>query len=335
MTISSLIPSSLVARLAEPAGRTREDVARLSLELSSGRKADAGDAVRHDFSALSRAERDLALHDSLRQAVGAGERLLGGAGRALDRIAAEIETLRDTFVPGVAGGTDPDPAVVRAASEAGLREIVAALNVAVDGRTVFAGGRADAAATADADTILADLDAIAAAATDEADLTARVRDYFLDPTGGFQASRVVPGAPGSVSVRTGEASATDWTIGVTDERVLAMLEVVGQAAALTRSPFAGDGTARARYATGFAAPFAAASGEAIGLRAATGRIEGILDRAADALDATRADAMARRDKLIGADPYETATLLEQETARLETVYTLTARLSRLRLTDYL
>ena len=42
-----------------------------------------------------------------------------------------------------------------------------------------------------------------------------------------------------------------------------------------------------------------------------------------------------RSTLISADPYETATALQETEASIQNLYTLTARLSRLKLTDYL
>ena len=42
-----------------------------------------------------------------------------------------------------------------------------------------------------------------------------------------------------------------------------------------------------------------------------------------------------RGGMVGVDGYDTATALQETQARLETLYTLTARLSRLKLADYL
>jgi flagellar hook-associated protein 3 FlgL len=61
-------------------------------------------------------------------------------------------------------------------------------------------------------------------------------------------------------------------------------------------------------------------------------------RAADGL--ARAEARAAslqiiRTELLEADPYETATALESATQRLDALYLVTARLSRLSLTEYL
>ena len=42
-----------------------------------------------------------------------------------------------------------------------------------------------------------------------------------------------------------------------------------------------------------------------------------------------------RSNLVAADPYETASALTQTEGNLQTLYALTARLSRLSLTDYL
>ena len=335
--------NSLVSRLAEPGARTRDQVARLSEALASGRVDDAGKALRHDFSALSRAERDLALHDSLRHSVEAGRRLVGMAGTSADRIAIEIDALREAFKPSITGGAYPDVAIAARATEEGLRAILSALDVVVDGRSVFGGGRADAPAIDGAQAVMDDLAGLYVPGMNEADLRAAVADYFAAPVppaapaaGTFLGDRVPAGAPDAVSIRLGDEGATRWAVSVDDPAILSILSEVGQAYALGATPdLAETDATRDFYATAMPAKVATALDAAIDLRARIGTLESRLDAAADRLDADRFDALGRRDALIGADPYETATRLEAETARLETVYTLTARLSRLRLTDYL
>ena len=333
MTIQSLLAHSLVGRLGDPASRTRDAVATLSEELSTGRVADAGMAMRHDFSALAQAERDLAIHASLRGSVQAGQRLASAAGASFDRIGAEIDLLREAFKPHVTGGAVPGAAEAGAAAEGALRQILAALDLTVDGRAVMAGGRTDVAAHDGADALFADLDALAAAAPDAATLRADVRAYFEG--GAYAAARLPAGSPAGIEIRTGIDAEASWRIGMDDPAVIAVLAEVGEAVALTRSAFADDAAARDFYATGMPGNVARAADGAIALRARTGALEARLDAAAEALERGRFDAEGRRDALVGADPYETATRLQDETARLETVYTLTARLSRLRLTDYL
>jgi len=70
-------------------------------------------------------------------------------------------------------------------------------------------------------------------------------------------------------------------------------------------------------------------------RAAVGTVEAQIDKAAANNAAQRTAFEIARSEITAIDPFRTATELEAVSAQLETLYTLTARLSRLKLSDYL
>ncbi|PQO24558.1 flagellar biosynthesis protein FlgL, partial [Rhodobacteraceae bacterium WD3A24] len=79
-----------------------------------------------------------------------------------------------------------------------------------------------------------------------------------------------------------------------------------------------------------------AGGPALGaLEGRVGAAEARVERAA-ARNSAEATAMeSARNDLVGRDPFETASALQETTARLEKIYTVTARLSRLSLLEFL
>ena len=337
---SSILSNSPLRSLTEPARRTRDAVERLSEEFATRRVSDLGGALRHDFTALAVAEREMGLADALKHSVEAGRRLTARAGESLDRIALSLDGLRNAAQPSLTGSVYADPEVVRTEAESALRNAITALNVTSDGRSVFAGGRVDADATAPIESVLADVRGLAtqAGVTDMASLQAAVDAYF-DPTpvpGNFADG--VPDAanqPASIQLRVGEDETVSYAPSPLGEDVLTILKAVSMAVASTQSGFAAPTEARDFAAVELPVLLSGASDAAIRERARTGTLEGRLDRALEEVDAARLGAERERDALIGADPYETGTRLQDEAARLESIYTLTARLSRLRLTDYL
>jgi len=72
-----------------------------------------------------------------------------------------------------------------------------------------------------------------------------------------------------------------------------------------------------------------------GLQAQLGYAQGRVEQGAVRAIAQETSLSISRNDLALADPFETATRLEQVQLQLETHYTLTARLSRLSLTEYL
>ena len=71
------------------------------------------------------------------------------------------------------------------------------------------------------------------------------------------------------------------------------------------------------------------------LRGELGQTEEAIEIAEARANAQLSALKINRSDLLSADPFETATALEDATTRLESLYTITARLSRLSLTDFL
>ena len=71
------------------------------------------------------------------------------------------------------------------------------------------------------------------------------------------------------------------------------------------------------------------------LRGELGQTEEAIEIAETRANAQLSALQISRSDLLSADPFETATALEDATTRLESLYTITARLSRLSLTDFL
>ncbi|WP_308915810.1 flagellin [Jannaschia sp. LMIT008] len=334
MTFSNLgLPTSLVHALSGPGRDTRDQIKVLSQQLATGRIADAGAAVRHDFSALADAERDIALNESLALAVGAGQRHAQRGGEAVDRIMMDVGALREVLKPGISGGAEPDLDRLKDDAGQALTRAIDAMGARSDGRSVFGAGRADAGPLDAGADVVAALDAAVAGMTDPVAVEATVTAFFA-AGGGFAANHVTAGTPGSLSLHTGPDETVAWDVTATSPDMMRIFEGLGQiyAAASSDVPAA---DVRVALSGRFQSGLSNVEEAAIDVRARVGEVESRLQMAADRLAGDRADAERRRSDLIGADPYGSAVRLEEETARLETVYTLTARLSRLRLTDYL
>jgi len=79
----------------------------------------------------------------------------------------------------------------------------------------------------------------------------------------------------------------------------------------------------------------AGAGNLVQLRASVGSAEARVEEASARLSARETALEIARNDMSAADPYETASNLQEVQLQLETHYTLTARLSRLSLTEYL
>lgn len=214
---------------------------------------------------------------------------------------------------------------VAAQAREALSEVLARFNVRHGERYLFSG---DATATPpfqDADVLLADLQAIAAGAVDEADFAAQVQTYFDDPAGGFQTSfyQGTATASDADAVLINQGAFSDMFMG---------LAIMTLAAPGTAIPFAAVGTpamdaALQRLERGRSLLVDVEAG--VGIRQdSLSKEKSVLEREETLLTTSFAE-------LTGKDQYEAATQLRELEANLEASYLLTSRLSNLSLLNYL
>lgn len=312
----------------------KADVARHSAELATGRVADAGRALAGDYGALAAVEASLARIDGWSRAGAEAETALGAMQAALEAMGSGADAMAGALM--VAFGTG-DPRLLGHALAEGrsrLEGAVAALNVRLADRSLFAGAAGSGPALAGADAMLEGLrSAMSAAQTPEAALAAL--DHWFDGPDGF----VVAGYLGS-DVPAGPyalAPGDVLSIGVTaaDPGLRATLKPLALATLLSEGLFAGDAGARDRLARAAAEGLMAGAGAHAGVAARLGVMEERV-AAAQARNGAEGSALTMaRARLVEADPYAAATALEAAQTRLETLYAVTARLSRLSLVDFL
>lgn len=309
------------------------EVQRLSSEVATGRAADTARALSGDLGQLAGIETSLRRLTAYRSATTeAALQATGqqGALAVLDRLASD--GAQDLITAGTVGQT---VLLTTAVTQAGDRfsSAVAALNTRQGDRALFAGTAPQAQALAGADAILDALEAeIAGIATAEG-IAAAVGDWFTRPSG-FDAVAYSGGAaPGALPMSPEDAVRLDVT--ATDPAVKATLEGLALAALLNRPTAPADATTRTALAR--------IAGEKLlddrtgrsALAARIGLAEARIETAAQR-NATEASALEQmRAGLLAADPYAAATALEAAQTQLETLFAVTARLSRLSLADYL
>ncbi|MBB1490252.1 flagellar hook protein [Paracoccus sp. MC1854] len=208
------------------------------------------------------------------------------------------------------------------------------LNVSVAGRHVLSGTAVDTPPLSGPADMLAGARAQVAGLTDPAQIAAALDTWFAAPPGaggfadahfhGNTKAREVPVAPGE-TIRL-EHNALDPAF-------RDLLKGLALGALATDLGLSGAQSAGLLDEAG--RRVAAATTALTLQRADLGFQEAALERAAARSAAeTTALSLARSD-MLSADPYETATALNQAETGLQNLYALTSRLSRLSLTDYL
>jgi flagellar hook-associated protein 3 FlgL len=120
-----------------------------------------------------------------------------------------------------------------------------------------------------------------------------------------------------------------------DPTLVETLEGLALAALVADGTLPGDAPGRALLARTAGSLLLGANTDLSSLRARVGTVEAQIADSADRNAAESTALKIARTGIIAADPYETATALEGVRTQIETLYTLTARLARLSLADFL
>jgi len=312
--------------------RQRLDVS--GKEVSTGLRSDPVRASGGDPARLFAIERGQA--ETLRRAesvtlaqgrVAIVQDALGGLQALADEIGVELSA-------SVARGDFISARLHAAGAEGAFEDAVSILNKSYAGRSVFAGAETRSAALAPAEDILADVEAIMAAAPDAATAIADVQAYFA-PGGGFETTRYLGGTEDAplVTVDGGE------TLGIApraDDPALRNLLEGLALAAVTRDPaFAGPPGSEPELYEAAADRMVLAREDIVTLRSEIGLDEQRLEEARTRIEARRFALDTAWNAAFVRDPYEAASEFQALEQQLQSTYTVAARLSRLSISAFL
>lgn len=335
MNFSSIGDLALTFQQRKQNVQIKTDLGRLTQELTSGRKADISTAVAGDFSPIVSIERSL-------RAAGAYSTALAEAELFTETMQSSLEMVQNT-------SSELGPSLLMASSsshttflqtsardaETKLSGVVSALNTRIADRSTFGGAATGGPALATSETMLAALQTAIAAETTAAGVEAAIDDWFFAPGGGFETTGYLGSAQPIGSFRLSDNDTETVALTAADPAIRGVLKGFAMAV------MTGDG--RSGLSATERLDLARMAGESLlgseselavvrsGIGSAQARIDTVMAR--NASETTSLEIA--RSEITEIDPYKTATELEAVRTQLETLYTITARLSRLSLADFL
>lgn len=315
---------------------TKAELTARMRELTSGLHADIPGALGGDTRPLARIEARLATLD----AYGQSGTELGHRAGSMQRSLEAMQTVARALGPAlVQVGTTPSHeslAATTVQARQQLADIVNQINTEVGGRHLFSGTAVTAAPLPAADTLLAATRAaIGSPASAEAMIAAVTAFFDAPPGGGGFADTVYRGTSGApaTAIAPGQAAALDAD--ATAPALREMLKGMTLLALSAESPWAGDMPAQARIVAAAGEGLMTADTGLSLLRGDIGATEATIARAQTRNAAETAALKLARNDLVLADQYEAAAAVAEAEARMEAIYSLTARMSRLSLAAYL
>ena len=310
-------------------------LSRLGTELASGRSADPVARLEGNLSHFSQIEHDLVLASSYRS--GASEAAISAA--AMQTALARVGEVTDGLVTTLALATTTtgaiDIPVVTDSARAALESVVSALNTGASGRHLFSGTAVDSAPLVDVETILTNLAAALAWAASPGDALALADAFFDQPGGGFE-TLLYRGATDSLApIRLGAGDSANLDLRADHPALRGTLKHMALAALAGDPALALDDAGRQAVFSASMDGLLTARGGQVALQADLGVAEERIERAGTRFEAEVATLEMARGVLLGVDPYETATEMEAVRQQIETLYAVTARMSRLSLMNFL
>lgn len=304
-------------------------------ELGTGRKADTGKVVAGDFSALSGLENALRKIEAYK--ITANE--LAFFAGSMQESLKTVQTLAGDLGPSLttAGGSQSRIMINSTAEEVGrvFSAVIDTLNTSVGGRRIFAGAATDTKPLISSADMIADINLVIAGETTAAGIVTALDTWFDDPGGGF-ALVAYQGASAHLGpFRIGDETDASLEVRADDPAIKEVLKGLAMAALIPEGSHALDDSESATLARLSGEKIMSSEAGFAVLRSKVGSAEALIESTATENIATATAIGESRNELLAADPYEAATRLEAVQLQLEALYTVTARLSRLSLSEYL
>lgn len=315
----------------------KQTMNRLTEEVVSGIQSDIGAAVKGDFRSLSSIERSIGLLASYEQTNAEASLFVGSMQSALE-VVQDLTTSVGSVL--MSAGVGANAATVNATTaDAAQRfsSIVAALNTNVSGRYVFSGAATDTKPLASAQDMLDALQTEISGLVTTEDIVAAVDTWFDGPAGGggFADVGYLGGDTPLSTIRIAEGDAVSVQLTASDQTIRDVLKGFALAALVGEGRVPDDVATRAQLTEIAGNRIVTVDGNLTAVRTGLGTAEALVADAQTRNSAESASLSLARNALIEADPYQSATALEAVKTQIETLYTLTSRLSALTLTDYL
>lgn len=331
---TSDLAQSLILRQGN--ARLRVDLQRYAQELSSGRKANLPETLGGNFNALAGFERGLSRAEGYLTVV-AESRL------ETDAMQSSVDLVR-RLSQGIAGTLlnvpdTGDPLLVdTVASDTSDRfsAAISALNTQSGGRSLFSGVATDVPALTDEETILAAIEAaiLAAGATTATEVTTVVESWF-GPGGDFEVVGYIGAFASRGPLQISEGETLTSQVRGDDLRFRDTLAGLALGAVLDRGVLSGLDDERSGLAQTAGRKLLEADRQLVNVQSQIGVQQSQIERAQTEIKGEKDALELARSELVGIDPFETATRLQDAENQLRSLYALTAKLSRLTLTDFI
>ncbi|NDW54184.1 flagellin [Aliiroseovarius sp. PrR006] len=313
----------------------RQEMTRLSTELSTGRKTDLGANTTGGYGAIAGLEHSLKLMSSHAQATNEARLMAETTQVALTTIHTQAQDLSTGLIAARSANNVTMLQTTALDAEQKFASIISKLNAGAGGRSLFAGAATDGPALADADTIITELMTAISGEVTAAGVSSAIDDWFNTPGGGFDTLGYQGADESYGPIRLGNGETATLPVRANDPEIRTLLAAVAKTVVLAEGALSGDLDQQKSLAEMSSNALLSAVDDTTMLQARVGAVEARIENAVAHNTAEQHSLELSYNELTAADPFDTAARLEELYSQLEALYTTTAHLSKLSFTDYM
>lgn len=312
----------------------RQDLNRLSNELSSGKVSDVRQVLAGNHNYLTSLERSLEVLDGYSVANTEAAYLTATMQESLARVQSTGGELGVDLLLASGGSVGVDSGNPSENARARLDSIISSLNDDVAGRSLFAGTATNNAPLPDAETLIGLVRAVVAGQPTPEDAMTAAANWFADPAG-FDAVAYSGSNTALAPFSLSDTERVSLDIRANDDAIKDLLLNVTVAALGDDAALGFDVKEQAELFGLAGIGLQSNQDQLTSLRTSIGFVEERIELISARNEAEETSMTVARNSLLAADPFETATVLESVQFHLESLYSVTVRSSQLRLVNFL
>jgi flagellar hook-associated protein 3 FlgL len=312
----------------------RQDIDRLTTELASGQVADVRDVLAGNYSYLSDIERRSSNLEGYTIATTEAQLYAGAVQNALgavDQFGSDLSfnlLIAGNSAIGVSGSN------TAAEAQSALEGMIGAINSDSAGRYLFSGAATDQPPLANADTLLTAMRTAFAGAATPDDLLTAADTWFADPAG-FEATMYQGSSDPLAPFGLSQSDKVTLDLRAVDPKLREVLKLAAVVALADDPAFGFDIDSQSELFTKSGQALIAGQEDIISLRANVGFVEERIEQVTAQNAAEQTTLEFAKVDLLQVDPYEAATRLQEAQFQLQSLYSVTVRMSQLSLVNFL
>lgn len=312
----------------------KQDINRLTAELASGQVSDVRQILDGNYSYLTDIERKMTALSGYGVATAEAAHFASAMQTSLDQIGEITQDLSASLFTSGTNATGASAATIASEAKNALGGIIGRLNAQIAGRHMFSGTATDRPPIVDVDTLLAALDSAMAGATTPDDMLAAAEAWFDDPAG-FAAIAYTGSPDGLSPFDLSRTEKVSLDVRATAPELRAALRLTAVAALADDPAFALTAPAQTELFGKAGQAMLLAQDGLISLQARVGFVEGRIDAIMARNAAELTSLEYTKAGLLAVDPFDAATRLEEAQFQLQSLYSVTVRMSQLSIVNFL